>query len=146
VDRERRREQLEQRRQLESRRGAGQRRDQSLTGNPAQIIDVPVPPDRDRDGIENGADNCPYWADADQTDSDANGIGDACECGDQNEDGSVDVRDLVAINLAIFGALPASPLCDATSDGLCKVRDIVAANYKIFGRPAFCSRYPLPAP
>jgi hypothetical protein len=117
---------------------------QSLSGSPAQIIDVPVPPDRDRDGIENALDNCPYFASTDQADADANGIGNVCECGDQNEDGRVDVRDIVAINNAIFGSIPTSPLCDTNNDALCNVVDIVGANLKIFGRPAFCSRYPLP--
>jgi hypothetical protein len=119
---------------------------QSLTGNPSQIIDVAVPPDRDRDGIPNGADNCPYWPGTAQADVDGNGIGDACECGDQSGDGRVDVRDLIAINLAIFGSVPVSPLCDTDNDTRCNVRDIVGANTKIFGRPAFCSRYPLPPP
>jgi hypothetical protein len=119
---------------------------QTLTGSPAQIIDVAVPPDRDRDGIENSADNCPYWPSADLGDVNANGIGDACECGDQNEDGRVDVRDLVAINRAIFGVVPASPLCDTNNDARCNISDVVGANAKIFGRPAYCSRYPLPAP
>jgi len=58
----------------------------------------------------------------------------------------VNVLDLVAINLAIFGSVQVSPLCDANNDGKCNVQDIVAANQKIFGRPAYCSRYPPPAP
>ena len=35
--------------------------------------------DADSDGIANGADNCPAVANADQKDTDGNGIGDACE-------------------------------------------------------------------
>lgn len=35
--------------------------------------------DADGDGIPNGADNCPAVANADQRDTDGNGIGDACE-------------------------------------------------------------------
>ena len=36
-------------------------------------------PDADDDGIPNGRDNCPLVANNDQTDSDNNGLGDACE-------------------------------------------------------------------
>ena len=58
----------------------------------------------------------------------------------------MNVVDLVSINLAIFGAVQVSPLCDANNDGLCNVSDIVGANQKIFGQPAYCSRYPPPGP
>jgi hypothetical protein len=98
--------------------------------------------DADADGVADGADNCPRWPNAAQVDSDQNGIGDACECGDQNGDGRVDTSDLVAINLALFDPALATPLCDANADERCDVRDISAANRKIFGSPAYCSRYP----
>jgi hypothetical protein len=116
----------------------------SLTGDPGQIIDLAVPPDRDRDGIANDIDRCPDFADLDQTDSDANGIGDVCECGDQNGDGTVNVLDLLAINAAIFDPSQVTELCDTNDDGLCNVSDILGANAKIFGAPGFCSRYPRP--
>jgi hypothetical protein len=124
-------------------------------------------PDTDEDGTPNDADNCPADPNADQADLDLdwfgdacdlcpdyrspnnadfddNGIGDVCECGDQTQDGVVNVVDIVSINLAIFGAVQVSPLCDTNNDGKCNVQDIVGANYKIFGRPAYCSRYPPP--
>jgi hypothetical protein len=101
-------------------------------------------PDADGDGTPNGLDVCPYFGSPNQTDTDKNGIGNVCECGDQNQDGTVNVLDLSAINRAIFDASKVTPLCDANNDGLCNVSDIVAANIKIFGRPAYCSRYPLP--
>jgi hypothetical protein len=126
-------------------------------------------PDFDTDGTPDDADNCPDHFNADQdnrdfdlfgdacdlcpdyrtrenADFDDNGIGDFCECGDQTQDATVTVLDLTAINLAIFGAVEVSPLCDANNDQLCNVSDIVAANLKIFGQPAYCSRYPPPAP
>jgi thrombospondin type 3 repeat protein len=102
-------------------------------------------PDTDGDGIPDAFDDCPDFADEGQLDSDGNGIGDACECGDQNEDGVVDALDLLAINRAIFGAVRPSPLCDTNDDRICDVRDLVGANLKIFGGPAYCSRYPPPA-
>jgi hypothetical protein len=89
-------------------------------------------------------DACPYYSTTNNVDTDANGIGDECECGDQTGDGSVDVLDLIAINRAIFTPALVTPLCDTTNDGLCDVRDLIGANLKIFGRPAYCSRYPPP--
>jgi len=100
--------------------------------------------DTDADGVPDADDLCRAFATPINADFDQNGIGDACECGDQNEDGTVNVLDLVAINLAVFGVNQVSPLCDANNDGLCNVSDIVAANYKIFGHPAYCERYPPP--
>jgi len=102
--------------------------------------------DADGDGISDAADNCPSWLNPDQLDVDRNGRGDACECGDQDGNGRVDVADIVAINIAIFGGQPVSALCDANGDGRCDVADIVAVNRRIFGGPAYCARYPAPAP
>jgi hypothetical protein len=101
-----------------------------------------APPDTDGDAIEDPDDNCPAFANAAQSDVDANGIGDLCECGDQNGDGRVNVLDLIAINLAIFNPSQVTPLCDTNEDDLCNVLDIIGANLKIFGQPAYCSRYP----
>jgi hypothetical protein len=99
--------------------------------------------DADGDGIANGLDVCPFYSSPIQTDVDRNGIGNVCECGDQNQDGTVNVLDLIAINSAIFDPSKVTALCDANGDGFCNVSDIVAANFKIFGRAAYCSRYPL---
>ncbi len=99
-------------------------------------------PDGDGDGVPDADDTCPAWPDRAQLDTDRNGIGDACECGDQNLDGTVDVRDVLAINGAIFSPALASPLCDTNFDGECNVADILGANAKIFGAPAYCEQYP----
>jgi hypothetical protein len=105
----------------------------------------PGPPlDRDGDTIPDASDVCPSWPDPAQRDRDGNGIGDVCECGDQNGDGIVSVSDLIAIKAAAYTPALATPLCDANEDRVCDVSDIVAANAKIFGVPAFCSRYPSP--
>jgi hypothetical protein len=98
--------------------------------------------DRDADGVADVLDNCPYFANPQQADVDGNGIGNLCECGDQNGDGRVNSADLVAINLAIFDPSQVTPLCDANGDNRCDVRDIFATNAKIFGARARCSRYP----
>jgi hypothetical protein len=108
----------------------------------------PNPDQSNRDGDAHGdaCDFCPDYPSFTDVDSDGNGIGNACECGDQTQDATVDVRDLIAIHRAITGQIPASPLCDTNDDGLCNVSDIVGANLKIFGQPAYCARYPRPAP
>ena len=112
-----------------------------------QLRAEPVPPgDADGDGVPDDRDDCPHAFDPDQADADKNGIGDACECGDQNGDGTVNVADLTAMNAAIFGLVPVSPLCDTNYDGLCNVRDIIGANLKIYGKPAYCRAYPPPGP
>jgi hypothetical protein len=104
--------------------------------------------DRDGDGEPDALDNCPFHASADQTDTDGDGRGDPCECGDQNGDGHNTVADLVAINRAIFSRGLITELCDANNDGACSVGDIVAANAEIFspGSTSTCGRQPVPEP
>ncbi len=100
--------------------------------------------DSDGDGPIDLNDTCPSYSDPAQLDSDGNGIGDLCECGDQTGDGSVNVADSLAINAVIFGHQAASPLCDTNDDGLCNVIDILGVQAKIFGAEAFCARAPAP--
>ena len=47
--------------------------------NVANTVAVSPRRDRDGDGVPNGTDNCPLVANPDQTDSDGDGTGDACE-------------------------------------------------------------------
>jgi hypothetical protein len=93
--------------------------------------------DLDDDGVLDSSDLCPQFADPVQADTDGNGIGDACECGDQNGDGTVNVADILAINQVIFELQAKQPLRDTNDNGLCNVGDILGAN-------AYCSRYPTP--
>jgi hypothetical protein len=110
------------------------------------VSTVPSPGDRDGDGIQDPLDNCPDFPNPSQSDIDDNDIGDPCECGDQNGDGTVDVNDILAINAAIFDPSQVTALCDTNDDQICDVQDILGANAKIFGAEAYCSRYPSPAP
>lgn len=104
--------------------------------------------DSDGDGIADASDHCPLFASDDQTDTDVDGRGDVCECGDQDGDGANTVADLVAINRAIFNPLEVTPLCDANADDRCDVLDIIAANAEIFSptNTSVCSRQPVPGP
>jgi hypothetical protein len=86
--------------------------------------------DADSDGILAGCDNCPSVPNPDQTDSDDNGIGDACQiyCGDANGDGNVNVGDAVFLIAYVFKGGPGpDPECsgDANGDGGVNVGDAV---------------------
>ncbi|HVN39130.1 MAG TPA: thrombospondin type 3 repeat-containing protein [Myxococcota bacterium] len=74
----------------------------ALAGTQGPITYTCAPPgsgtrmgiDRDLDGVLDGLDNCPSVANPSQTDSNSNGIGDACELGaDSDGDGVPDVSD-----------------------------------------------------
>jgi hypothetical protein len=109
--------------------------------NPAQT-------DTDADGAGDACDVCPFHASANWADTDGDARGNACECTDQNGDGRNNVADLVAINLAIFTPSLVTPLCDGNNDGRCNVADIVAANVEIFSptNTSICARQPVPGP
>jgi hypothetical protein len=112
-----------------------------------QGVPASYSPDSDSDGLLDDADNCPFFQNPDQVDSNGNGRGNDCECGDQTLNGSVSVADLVAINLAIFNPGLTTPLCDGNNDGRCNVNDIVAANRAIFvPKISTCVRQPIPGP
>jgi hypothetical protein len=71
-------------------------------------------PDSDGDGIINAQDNCPDLPNPDQTDTDGDGIGDACCCdlrGDVNGSGNgPDISDLIFMSTYMFQGGPA-PVC-----------------------------------
>ncbi len=74
---------------------------------------LPVLPDTDGDGTADQADNCRFRANPSQADANANGAGDACECGDvdgpaSQPDGLVDAFDAPALrdHLAAILELP----------------------------------------
>jgi hypothetical protein len=57
------------------------------------VVDKGACTDNDADGVQDGVDNCPAVANANQADSNGNGIGDACESLDSDGDGSPDASD-----------------------------------------------------
>jgi hypothetical protein len=85
---------------------------------------VHAPPDLDRDGTEDGADNCAITAGT-GTDSNGNGYGDVCECGDVDRDGSVAPPDRVEALECLVGLHPCGSLCDVNGDGICDLIDTV---------------------
>jgi hypothetical protein len=121
----------------------------TLWGTLAALALLPVlafAQDADSDGIPDQSDLCPFYASANQSDVDQNGIGDECECGDQDGDGKVDASDIQAIQAALFDPAQMTVLCDTNNDDVCNVQDIVGVNTKIYGGAAYCSRYPRLAP
>jgi len=117
-----------------------------LDNDPSLIATLDCPNDDDCDTVLDADDNCPGLRTTNISDTDGNGRGDLCECGDQTGDAYVTVDDLVAINMAIFNPDLATPLCDTNDDDQCNVSDIIGANLRIFGQPAYCAKYPRPAP
>lgn len=72
-----------------------------------------APHDIDRDGVPDLQDNCPYVPNPDQQDAGGigpgsvpDGIGDACQCGDADGDGSLTVADLTRLKRAARGLPP----------------------------------------
>lgn len=100
--------------------------------------------DSDGDGTADPHDNCSLVGNADQADSDADGVGDvcgrctsgpdtdgdgihdACECGDISGDGLVNTADARLIQRCAVGeplSVCSSLLCDASGDGRCNTGD-----------------------
>ena len=72
--------------------------------------------DSDGDGAANGFDNCPDEPNPDQEDSNFDGVGDACQCGDPNESGEYESDDLEFAYKCLSNA--DDPVCiDALSHG-----------------------------
>jgi len=84
--------------------------------------------DFDGDGVQDAVDVCPVEADPGQADAGADGVGNACLCGDTSNDGVLGAPDVAALRafLAGAGALPAAQKCDVGGggpSGTCNVVD-----------------------
>jgi len=120
-------------------------------------------PDRDGDGIaedgdrsgivgdnpcSGGAvtgcdDNCPRTANASQADTGslgtagADGIGDACQCGDVSDDGRVTDYDALLVQAFALGAVPGLPAvekCNVAREPVCDLVDARAINLALQGQ------------
>jgi hypothetical protein len=120
----------------------------------------PLDPDHDDDGVcdggnavpsdggpcEEGPDNCPFiWtAEQDQANSDTLPAGDACQCGDLDDDGLVNADDLLLARQHLMGqAVPAADLtrCNVIGPsnggaGDCDVADIYVLQRLVADKPA----------
>ncbi len=79
-------------------------------------------PDTDLDGVGDDIDNCREAANADQLDTDGDGIGNACDA-DLNNDCAVNFGDLAALKLAFFPN-PYDVLADFNGDGAVNFGDL----------------------
>ena len=85
--------------------------------------------DTDRDGVLDDVDNCPTMANADQADTDGDGIGDVCDNDDDN-DSIVDSLDCAPLD-SLIATMPGS-LCN---DGNAfTINDIIDANCNCVGQ------------
>lgn len=103
---------------------------------PLSVTIAPVPTDGDGDGVMDGVDNCPSFANPGQSDaggvgvgSSPDGIGDACQCGDVSGDGRVTIADATIMQRSLLlppTATPAFPdRCDVGGSAGCTLVDAV---------------------
>lgn len=78
--------------------------------------------DADGDGLADAVDNCPYAANGAQTDADGDGQGNACECGDVDDNGIPATSNDRSL-LRAFLADPAGAPLSAVGLGKCAVID-----------------------
>jgi virginiamycin B lyase len=86
--------------------------------NPSARFTYPLP-DQDADGVTDGADNCPAAANADQTDTDGDAQGDACDADDDNDavpDGSDNCALIVNTDQTNTDGDAQGDACDADDD------------------------------
>jgi hypothetical protein len=114
---------------------AAKNRSREFPFGPGATLEVVPALDADGDGVSDASDNCPHAANPAQDDvggvgldSAPDGIGDACQCGDVNDDGRVTGLDgalvkRAALGLAPFpggvGDLPAPRKCDVGGTAGC---------------------------
>lgn len=103
-------------------------------------------PDKDGDGLPDSGDNCPSFANANQSDiggvgaaSGPDGIGDACQCGDVNANGRVTTADATLITRSLLvpptATLARPDLCNVGGSAACTTADAVIATRALLVPP-----------
>ena len=131
-----------------ARLGIDRDRDGCLDGDELSQQSDPASPgvpeaDSDGDGLPDTLDLCAGWPQRDhsQHDSDRDGFPDECQCGDVNDDGWLDLRDVFALWRYLEGRPPQSGLalekCNVTGvagndPSLCTWDDLVALSQSIY--------------
>jgi hypothetical protein len=104
--------------------------------------------DTDADGVLDPADNCWQLPNAEQLDTDCNRVGDACECGDCDLNGTVNSLDARLCQRCDLGLIPCSGLCDVTLDQRCRIFDARLIQRKDIGDlpvdALLCAEKPVP--
>ncbi len=93
-------------------------------------VSVVVADDADNDGIANPIDNCPLRANADQRETDGDGIGNACDA-DLTNDCTVNFADLAAFK-AVFFPGPYDENADFDGDGFVNFGDLALLKESFF--------------
>ncbi len=114
-----------------------------LSDNVFRIAGPPAP-DTDEDGVPDDRHNCPDQPNGpelgpnDQLDTDDDGIGDTCECGDASGDGFVNTIDARLIQRCVVGQIDnpdiCTGLCDTTGDGVCNTIDARLIQRSVVGQ------------
>ncbi len=89
--------------------------------------------DTDADGVPDDTDNCTQLANPQQTDSNGDGLGNACDP-DLNDDCVVNFADLAALK-AVFAPNPPDADADFTGDGLVNFGDLARMKQLFFTSP-----------
>ena len=95
-----------------------------------RVLTGVVPVDSDGDGIADNEDNCTAIENSDQRDTNADGIGNACDA-DLNDDCSVNFADLAGLKAA-FIPLPYNPDADFNGDGFVNFGDLAVMKSSFF--------------
>ncbi len=97
----------------------------------ADVFGCDLPTDSDGDGVPDASDNCTLVVNPDQTDSNGDGFGNACDA-DLNNDNVINVVDLGLLRTVFFTN---DADADFNGDGVVNVIDLGVMRQSFFGAP-----------